>query len=564
MKTVIKEWMKSPQALVMKFVHLVANIIYLILNAQILLVIADAITAAKSSDITDYIIKIGLVCLIQLLLNSIITITSKGSYDKMYTTLSKKYTDKILSADYKMYVKYTTSYVMTSFEEVARICNLLKMISTALINVINVGILIFYIYRIDHNLVVPIGGIYLFLCIPITYLYKKWSKLDSVMDDVRRKRNQEMHEIIDGFAEVRSFNTQKRHRKSLIHKSDTIYDYRMKRNMLDSYIGAVILGIETIGVVITLLYISGDIRNGIMSVATAMALINYIWRLAGPLIFTLDLLSEISFTLSMIKEYENIVHYKNEEKEVEDIELTDFKQGITVKNVSFTYDSTASVLKHLSMKIERGTKVGICGMSGGGKTTLFKLLERFYIPDSGSILIDGVNINRITEESFRRKIGIVHQDNYIFDGTIYENISYGNWGCTDNDVVEATKKANLYTFIMSLPDKFNTKVGPRGLKLSGGQKQRISLARIFLQNPDIVLLDEATSALDNESEAIVQDALEKLEGKTIIMIAHRLTTIEKCDKIYVLENMGISESGTHEELLKKGGSYAALYNAKES
>lgn len=564
MKTVIQEWMKSPQALVMKFVHLVANIIYLILNAQILLVIADAITAAKSSDITDYIIKIGLVCLIQLLLNSIITITSKGSYDKMYTTLSKKYTDKILSADYKMYVKYTTSYVMTSFEEVARICNLLKMISTALINVINVGILIFYIYRIDHNLVVPIGGIYLFLCIPITYLYKKWSKLDSVMDDVRRKRNQEMHEIIDGFAEVRSFNTQKRHRKSLIHKSDTIYDYRMKRNMLDSYIGAVILGIETIGVVITLLYISGDIRNGIMSVATAMALINYIWRLAEPLIFTLDLLSEISFTLSMIKEYENIVHYKNEEKEVEDIELTDFKQGISVKNVSFTYDSTASVLKRLSMKIERGTKVGICGMSGGGKTTLFKLLERFYIPDSGSILIDGVNINRITEESFRRKIGIVHQDNYIFDGTIYENISYGNWGCTDNDVVEATKKANLYTFIMSLPDKFNTKVGPRGLKLSGGQKQRISLARIFLQNPDIVLLDEATSALDNESEAIVQDALEKLEGKTIIMIAHRLTTIEKCDKIYVLENMGISESGTHEELLKKGGSYAALYNAKES
>ena len=521
MKTVIKEWMKSPQALVMKFVHLVANIIYLILNAQILLIIADAITAAKSSDITDYIIKIGLVCLIQLLLNSIITITSKGSYDKMYTTLSKKYTDKILSADYKMYVKYTTSYVMTSFEEVARICNLLKMISTTFINVINVGILIFYIYRINHNLVIPIGGIYLFLCIPITYLYKRWSKLDSVMDDVRRKRNQEMHEIIDGFAEVRSFNTQKHHRKSLIHKSDTIYDYRMKRNMLDSYIGAVILGVETVGIFVTLLYISGDIRNGIMSVATAMALINYIWRLSEPLIFTLDLLSEISFTLSMIKEYENIVHYKNEEKEVEDIELTDFKQGITVKNVSFTYDSTSSVLKHLSMKIEQGTKVGICGCSGGGKTTLFKLLERFYVPDSGSILIDGVNINRITEESFRRKIGIVHQDNYIFDGTIYENISYGNWGCTDNDVVEATKKANLYTFIMSLPDRFNTKVGPRGLKLSGGQKQRISLARIFLQNPDIVLLDEATSALDNESEAIVQDALEKLEGKTIIMIAHR-------------------------------------------
>lgn len=185
-------------------------------------------------------------------------------------------------------------------------------------------------------------------------------------------------------------------------------------------------------------------------------------------------------------------------------------------------------------------------------------MARFYNDYSGSISIDGVNIKEFTNESFRRFVGMVQQDNFIFNDTIYKNITYGSVGFTENDIIEACKKASLYKFIMSLPDKFDTVVGPRGLKLSGGQKQRIALARIFLRNPEIVIFDEATSALDNTSETIIQEAIEKLEGKTVITVAHRLSTIKDCDKIIVIDNHKIAEMGTHDELIAKKGIYASL------
>ena len=228
--------------------------------------------------------------------------------------------------------------------------------------------------------------------------------------------------------------------------------------------------------------------------------------------------------------------------------------------MSFAYEKSDMVLNKINLTIHKGESIGVCGESGGGKSTLLKLLEKFYAPIAGTITVDGIDIQELTSASLRDKMGVVSQDTYIFDTTIYENIRHGSPNATEYEVIDACKKASLYDFILSLPDGFQTQVGPKGLKLSGGQRQRISLARIFLRNPEIILLDEATSALDNESEKIVQQSLRAFSGKTIITIAHRLTTIENCDKIVVIDNHRIAESGTHSELLEQGGVYARLYN----
>ena len=205
--------------------------------------------------------------------------------------------------------------------------------------------------------------------------------------------------------------------------------------------------------------------------------------------------------------------------------------------------------------------MALVGSSGAGKTTLCSLIPRFYDVNSGTIRIDGVDIRDVTLKSLRNQIGIVQQDVYLFAGTIFENISYGKPGATMEEVIEAAKNANAHDFIMSFPDGYNTDIGQRGIKLSGGQKQRLSIARVFLKNPPILIFDEATSALDNESEKVVQESLESLaKNRTTFVIAHRLTTIQNAEKILVLTEDGIAESGTHEELLLKKGIYEKLYH----
>src|SRR5699024_653929 len=202
----------------------------------------------------------------------------------------------------------------------------------------------------------------------------------------------------------------------------------------------------------------------------------------------------------------------------------------------------------------------LVGPSGGGKTTICSLLPRFYDVTGGSVSIDGRDVRGVTLKSLRSCIGLVQQDVYLFGGTIRENIAYGKPGATDQEIMEAAKKANIHEFIMSLPDGYETFVGERGARLSGGQKQRISIARVFLKNPPILILDEATSALDNESERHIQMSLEKLsKNRTTITIAHRLSTIRNADEIIVINNEGIAERGSHKELMAQGGIYAHYY-----
>lgn len=235
---------------------------------------------------------------------------------------------------------------------------------------------------------------------------------------------------------------------------------------------------------------------------------------------------------------------------------------IEIDNVSFAYDSEVDVLRGVSLDIPAGSTVALVGPSGGGKTTLCHLIPRFYEILDGHIRIDGQDIRDVTIQSLREQVGIVQQDVTIFASTIRENIRYGRLDATEEEIIAAAKKAEIHDAIMAMPEGYDTYVGERGVMLSGGQKQRVSIARIFLKNPPILLLDEATSALDTVTEAHIQAALEELSrGRTTLVIAHRLSTIRNADTIVYIDSEGIRESGTHDELLERGGHYAALYEA---
>ena len=241
--------------------------------------------------------------------------------------------------------------------------------------------------------------------------------------------------------------------------------------------------------------------------------------------------------------------------------LQDVKGVIDYNDVSFSYEKNETVLSHIQIHIDAGRTVALVGPSGGGKTTLCSLLPRFYDVTGGAVLIDGQDVRGLTLKSLRSAIGIVQQDVYLFSGTIRENIAYGKPDATDEEIVEAAKKANIHEFVMGLEDGYDTYVGERGARLSGGQKQRISIARVFLKDPPILILDEATSALDNESERHIQQSLEELaRDRTTIVIAHRLSTIRNADEIIVIDDDGIRERGCHAELLQQNGLYARYYN----
>ena len=252
------------------------------------------------------------------------------------------------------------------------------------------------------------------------------------------------------------------------------------------------------------------------------------------------------------------------EQDAPDAKPLENVQGvIEFRNVTYSYDPTKEVLQNVNLRLEKGRKLALVGPSGGGKTTLCHLLPNFYSLEegSGSILIDGTDIRKLTVESLRRNIGIVQQDVFLFVGTIRENILYGRPDATEEEMVEAARRANIHDYVMSLENGYDTEIGERGVKLSGGQKQRLSIARVFLKDPAILILDEATSALDNTTEVLIQEALDELcRGRTTLVVAHRLSTIRNADEIAVVMNGKITERGTHDELMDKDGTYKALYS----
>ena len=286
-------------------------------------------------------------------------------------------------------------------------------------------------------------------------------------------------------------------------------------------------------------------------------------------VFITPVLTLVNFTevlhdgMSGFERYLEIMAEEEEKDYPGAKEVEDLNGDIVFNKVGFHYNDSKEVLKEVSFTIPKSKTVALVGPSGGGKTTICHLIPGFYEPTSGSITINGHDIKQIKKNSLRDNIGIVEQDVFLFSGTFYENILYGKKDATFKEVVQASKKANIYDYIMSLPEGFDTQIGERGIKLSGGQKQRLSIARVFLKNPDILILDEATSALDNTTEVLIQESLNSLkEGRTTLVVAHRLSTVKNADEILVVSDGDIIERGNHTSLIKADGVYKNLYNSQ--
>lgn len=318
------------------------------------------------------------------------------------------------------------------------------------------------------------------------------------------------------------------------------------------------------GVMYLIVIVFGGVQliQGRLEPGDMLAYVMYVSTLLATVKRIIEFTEQFQKGMTGIERFSEIMSIKPDIVDSKDArDLVNPKGDIEFRNVYFKYkNSTDYVLKDFSLNIKSGQNIALVGPSGSGKTTVCALIPRFYNVDGGGIYVDGNNINDLTMSSLRNNIGIVQQDVYLFSGSIKDNISYGRPDASEEEIVEASKLAGAYDFIMELENGFDTYVGERGVMLSGGQKQRISIARVFLKNPPILVLDEATSALDNNSEAIIQSSLEKLsKGRTTISIAHRLTTIQNADEIIVMNEDGIVERGTHEELMNKKDYYFELY-----
>lgn len=302
---------------------------------------------------------------------------------------------------------------------------------------------------------------------------------------------------------------------------------------------------------------------GMISAGDFVAYLLYVNIFFDPIKRLVNFIEQYQSGMTGFRRYLEILDTEPESEAPDARELTDVKGDIVFDKVSFAYNENQDILHNVSLTIPAGKTVALIGPSGGGKTTLCHLIPRFYEISGGKITVDGKDIRSLTRQSLRQNIGMVAQDVFLFTGTIRDNIAYGTPDATEEQIRRAAEQANLAEFIAGLPEGYDTYIGERGVKLSGGQKQRISIARVFLKNPPILILDEATSALDNVTEEAIRQSLEKLsQGRTTLVVAHRLSTVRNADELLVMTDRGIEERGTHAQLLAADGIYAALYRTQ--
>ena len=416
-----------------------------------------------------------------------------------------------------------------------------------------------FLFLINWRLALPL--VVLVLCMFVFSFRQNQSMQETFMDNRRKigDVNSSLQDTLAGIRVVQSFANEDIEREKF-KKSNQAFLISKRNNY--SCMGNFMswnLFFQGMMYLVTLVFGGYLIARGLMDVADLAMYALYIGIFISPIQILVELIEMMQKGLAGFRRFLDVMETEPDIEDAPDAKpLTDVKGHVRYEDVSFHYsDDDTPVLSHVSFGIPAGKSIALVGPSGSGKTTICSLLHRFYDVTGGRITIDGKDVRTLTLKSLRSQIGMVQQDVYLFSGTIRENIAYGKPGASEEEIMEAARRANIHEFISELPDGYDTFVGERGARLSGGQKQRISIARVFLKNPPILILDEATSALDNESERWIQKSLEELsEGRTTITIAHRLSTIRNADEIIVITEDGIAERGTHEQLLEQNGIYA--------
>lgn len=406
-----------------------------------------------------------------------------------------------------------------------------------------------------------------FVLIPVMFVYayilnKKMKRAFKTNREKVADINARIEDNLSGIRVVKSFANEEIERKKFMEGNRGFLD--SKKNSY-FYMGQYHAGLTAFIMMITVVVIVVGavlLSSGTMNAPDLITFLLYISNFTEPVQKLINFTEQFQNGITGYERFREILSIDPEIKECENpVEAKDIRGEVVFDDVGFRYEEgQEKVLSHVSLKVNAGEYVALVGTSGAGKTTLCSLIPRFYEVTFGTILLDGIDVRKYTLSSLRKSIGVVQQDVYLFAGTVLDNIRYGKVEATREEVIQAAKDANAHEFIMGLPQGYDTNIGQRGVKLSGGQKQRLSIARVFLKNPPVLIFDEATSALDNESEKVVQESLEKLaKNRTTFVIAHRLSTIRNAQRILVLTEEGISEEGSHEELMKKHGVYYNLY-----
>lgn len=423
-----------------------------------------------------------------------------------------------------------------------------------------ISIMFFVNYQLALVLLFIVPFMALFAIKQNKKMKKGWKDLRQNLGEI----NSSVEDSISGIRVVKSFTNEayEREKFALGNESFTKAKARAYKNMSEFF--PTMDFFANLLYLIVLMFGAYLVYSQKLSVGNLIAFILFVGIFLQPIRKIANLVDQYQRGMASFARFLEIMELKPEiEDDKNAIELKNVKGDILFKDVSFAYDEGKSVLKDINFSIKAGEKIAIVGPSGAGKSTLCNLLPRFYELSGGEILVDNVDIKKVTQKSLRENIGNVAQDVFLFSGSIRENLQYGKINASFEDLVEAAKKARAHDFIMKLENGYDTNIGQRGIKLSGGQKQRIAIARAFLKNPAILILDEATSALDNQTEREIQASLQELsKNRTTLIIAHRLSTIKNADRIIVLNEVGIIEEGKHEELMQQNGLYAKLYNSQ--
>lgn len=407
-----------------------------------------------------------------------------------------------------------------------------------------------------------------FLFLPIMavfafYFNKKMNRALRRSKDRIGDINAQVEDTLAGIRVVKSFTNEAIEKEKFAYENSRFVDSRRDGYRSEAYFSGVTSAFTQLITIAVVVFGGMGIANMSLDLSDLITYLLYIAILIEPIQRVVNFARLYQEGITGFDRYMEMLEIEPDIRDSSDgVDLTDVQGRVEFKNVSFMYgEGEGYVLRNISLDINVGEYIALVGFSGVGKTTLCSLIPRFYEVNEGEILFDGLDIRNISLRSLRQNIGIVHQDVYLFAGTVSDNIRYGKLDASQEEIIEASKKANAHDFIMALSDGYDTDIGQRGVKLSGGQKQRLSIARVFLKNPPVIIFDEATSALDNESEKAVQDSLEQLSNnRTTLVIAHRLSTIRNAQRIVVLTDKGIDEQGTHDELIALNGTYANLYN----